>query len=286
MYPLTYPLIGLFVVLFLGYGGSLLPSVVSKVRPNLNVLENPVFKFCNGFAGGIIVAVAFVHSFPEACLDLEEALPGFPYAGLIAMIGALLTFIAEDGIATWLGFTHDHSHDHTHDKQGATKTPEGEEKAGKVKFYTEMYSLLFGLTFHSVFVGFALGLNEEDLGLLIAILCHQFFEGVALGLRILRAGVSRKLHVFLIDSVFALAAPIGVAIGMAVQTSINDNPQTFSIVQGVFNALSAGILVYVGLLHMIVEEVQRVRAKRLHQFLLYLGVALGATFMSILAIWA
>jgi len=98
MYRLTYPLIGLFVVLFLGYGGSLLPAVISKVRPNFNVLDNPVFKLCNGFAGGIIVAVAFVHSYPEACLDLDEAIPGFPYAGLIAMIGALLTFVAESGI--------------------------------------------------------------------------------------------------------------------------------------------------------------------------------------------
>jgi len=192
--------------------------------------------------------------------------------------------------ATWLGIAHDHgehNHNHKHPEKGE-KTPEGtdEEKANKVKFYTEMYSLLFGLTFHSIFVGFALGLNEEDLGLLVAILCHQFFEGVALGLRIVRAGVSRRLHVFIIDSIFALAAPIGVAIGMGIQSSINDNPQTFTIVQGVFNSLSAGILIYVGLLHMIVEEIQRVQNKRLHQFLLYIGIVLGAAFMSILAIWA
>jgi hypothetical protein len=50
---------------------------------------------------------------------------------------------------------------HTH-----SKSAEPDSKL-KIKFFVELYTLLAGVTFHSVFVGFAIGI-EESLSLCIA----------------------------------------------------------------------------------------------------------------------
>jgi zinc transporter ZupT len=190
------------------------------------------------------------------------------------------------------GTGHEKPHAHKHKRRDVEADNSDSDESSEedpdqwIKFYTEMYSLLFGLTFHSFFVGFALGLESEDLGLLIAILAHQFFEAISLGTRVARAGVKRGWQILLIDLIFSLAAPVGTAIGMGVQSTILDQPKTYDIVQGCFNGFSAGILIYVGILHLMVEEMERAANNRFHQFLTYVGIAAGATMMSILAIWA
>lgn len=62
--------------------------------------------------------------------------------------------------------------------------------------------LLFGLTFHSLFVGIALGVAGDDVSLFLAILFHQFFEGLALGARVARANFKSKAHVWILDILY------------------------------------------------------------------------------------
>jgi zinc transporter 1/2/3 len=74
----------------------------------------------------------------------------------------------------------------------------------QIGYYTELYVLLFGLSFHSIFVGIALGISGNDWGLFAAIIFHQFFEGLALGARVARAGFKSKFHIWLLDVVYPL----------------------------------------------------------------------------------
>jgi zinc transporter 1/2/3 len=113
---------------------------------------------------------------------------------------------------------------------------------------------------------------------------HQLFEALAVGIRILRARSDRMIHIVFLEVMFALSCPIGVGIGMAIRTSIN--VESFAVASGVVSSFSAGILIYVGTIHLLVDEVRRASSDRLGMTLVYVGVVLGAALMTVLAIWA
>ncbi len=47
--------------------------------------------------------------------------------------------------------------------------------------------------------------------------------------------------------IYGLTTPIGIAVGLGVRTTYNPESATASIVSGVLDSLSAGILIYTGL---------------------------------------
>jgi len=97
----------------------------------------------------------------------------------------------------------------------------------------------------------------------------------------------KKVHVLLFDVAFALAAPIGTAIGIAIQRAVQRDQFTYSITDGTFQALSGGILIYVGLVHMLKEELERKELERKDlRVAIFLGFLLGAATMAIIGIWA
>ena len=110
------------------------------------------------------------------------------------------------------------------------------------------YMLEFGVTVHSVFIGLAVGTvgDTELTGLLVALCFHQFFEGLALGARLVDANLPSHWHEFLLGTLFSVSAPIGIGIGIGVATSLDPNGETFLLVQGSFDAVCAGILLYIG----------------------------------------
>ena len=77
--------------------------------------------------------------------------------------------------------------------------------------------LLIALSFHSVFEGLAIGLQEnsgELLSIFIAVIVHKAVMAFSLGLNIAQSSLS--LRTFVISNViFSLASPIGVGLGIA-----------------------------------------------------------------------
>ena len=110
------------------------------------------------------------------------------------------------------------------------------------------YMLEFGVTVHSIFIGLAVGVvgDTELTGLLVALSFHQFFEGIALGARLADARLPSHWHEATLAFVFAVSAPLGIGIGIAVASSLDPNSSTFLLVQGSFDAVCAGILLYIG----------------------------------------
>ncbi|KAM9971288.1 hypothetical protein ACTFIW_011265 [Dictyostelium discoideum] len=153
----------------------------------------------------------------------------------------------------------------------------------------EAYLLEFGITVHSVFIGLAVGVVDDSTlkALLVALAFHQFFEGVALGSRIADAKLTSHWHEALLTSIFAVSAPIGIAIGVGVASSLNVNGPTYLIVQGVFDSVCAGILLYIGFSLMIKdfpEDMEELcRGKKYEYFLragLFIGLWVGAAMMA------
>merc|ERR1712098_647936 len=114
-----------------------------------------------------------------------------------------------------------------------------------------------GIVFHSILIGITLNVtpNSYFTTLFIVILFHQMFEGLALGTRIaaLKSSTSFLTKV-LMAGVFTLITPIGMAIGVGVLQHFNGNDPATIVSIGTLDALSAGILLWVGLVEMLAHD--------------------------------
>jgi zinc transporter ZupT len=96
-----------------------------------------------------------------------------------------------------------------------------------------------GILFHSVIIGLTLGITPDDefTTLLIAISFHQFFEGMALGTLIGELGLTVRVKA-LLTMMYPVTTPLGMAIGMAVRTSLDVNSGSYVLTLGIFESLS------------------------------------------------
>lgn len=87
---------------------------------------------------------------------------------------------------------------------------------------------------------------------------------------------------------FALTTPIGIGLGIGISSIYNANSPRALIVEGVLDSISAGILVYMALVDLIAADFlsKRMSCNTRLQVISYLLLFLGATLMSLLAIWA
>jgi zinc transporter 1/2/3 len=98
---------------------------------------------------------------------------------------------------------------------------------------------------HSVLIGLALGVApaSEIVPLLIALTFHQALEGVALGAAAVDAGISRRAYIALV-AVFSMTTPLGAAVGVSVRSVMNPNGAAGLLVQGILDAVCAGVLIF------------------------------------------
>ena len=82
------------------------------------------------------------------------------------------------------------------------------------------------------------------------ILFHQMFEGIALGARLSSMKNSRLIIQLVMALAFALVTPVGMAIGLGVLNSFNGNARGTIVAMGTLDALSAGILLWSGIVDM------------------------------------
>jgi len=110
----------------------------------------------------------------------------------------------------------------------------------------------FGVAVHSVIVGLDFGVStgQTAVTLFAALIFHQFFEGVALGTTISEADFAWWLVMLMVIS-FALETPVGTAIGMGISRAYNPNSVASLVIRGVLDGLSAGILIYTGLVDLL-----------------------------------
>ena len=158
------------------------------------------------------------------------------------------------------------------------------------------YTLEAGIIFHSVFIGIGYGASNDTgvvRSLTIALCFHQAFEGLALGSSFVAAQYS-NLRYALFAAAFVLITPAGVAIGLGVSAAVgyNGNSKPALATEGIFSALSAGILIYtsvVDLLHPLFFEQEGTPAKNMKGWVMpaaMLSAFAGCAAMAVIAIWA
>ena len=122
---------------------------------------------------------------------------------------------------------------------------------------TAIFILEFGVIFHSVFIGLTLAVaGEEFKTLYVVLVFHQTFEGLGLGSRLAEAPwpKSRRWAPYLLGVSYGLSTPIAIAIGLGVRETFSPGSQTHLLVNGVFDSISAGILIYTGLVELMAHE--------------------------------
>ncbi|KAL7135313.1 hypothetical protein ABFS83_11G085200 [Erythranthe nasuta] len=311
---LPLKIIAIVTILISSIIGVCLPLVTQSI-PALSP-ERSLFVIVKAFASGIILATGFMHVLPDSfdmlssdCLK-DNPWHKFPFTGFVAMISAIITLIIDSMATSFYSKKHNsgvvkpesggepvelavveaggggHSHFHGH-HHGAKLEVQG---AQLLRYRVIAMVLELGIIVHSIVIGLSLGASNNTCSIkgLIAALCfHQMFEGMGLGGCILQAEykfIKKAAMAFF----FSVTTPFGIALGLALASTYQENSPRSLITVGLLNASSAGLLIYMALVDLLAADFMgpKLQGSIKLQIKSYIAVLLGAGGMSLMAKWA
>jgi zinc transporter 1/2/3 len=158
---------------------------------------------------------------------------------------------------------------------------------------TAIFILEFGVIFHSIFIGLTLAVSGNEFATLYVVLVfHQTFEGLGLGTRLASAPWPKHKDwtPYAMAVGYAVSTPLAIAVGLAIRTTYAPGSQTALISNGIFDSISAGILIYTGLVELMAHEFMFSETMRKAKLTVVLGafglMCLGAALMALLGKWA
>lgn len=288
--PLRIGLI--FVILVTSAIGVFLPIIATAFTRVTT--QSTIFVILRQFGTGVVLSTAFVHLYTHATLMFaNECLGELKYEGVtsaVVLAGVFLSFLVDYlGVRfiTWKQGRNSAASTSTvvvEDRAGSQDAiPEqkavpspgsdtivsAEENGhghghghglvqGQVDQKLSVAVLEAGIIFHSILIGITLVVAGDSyfLTLFAVIVFHQMFEGIALGTAIAslpthKAGIATKV---IMGSIFALITPIGMAIGIGVLKQWNGNDPNTIVAVGTLDAISAGILLWVGIVELLARD--------------------------------
>ncbi|XP_044506238.1 zinc transporter 8-like isoform X2 [Mangifera indica] len=288
-----------------------LGKTIEALRPEKNI-----FFIIKAFAAGVILSTGFIHVLPDAfenltspCLN-ENPWGKFPFTGFVAMMATIGTLMVDAFATSYYTKFHfskaqpgknagdeemvqqheGHVHVHTHGTHGHAHgaIPSADSELLRHRIISQVLEM--GIVVHSVIIGISLGASESPKTirpLVAALTFHQFFEGMGLGGCIAQAKFKARV-IAVMALFFSLTTPVGIAIGIGISNVYSENSPTALIVEGIFNAASAGILIYMSLVDLLAADFMntKVQTNRRLQIGVNISLLLGVGFMSFLAKWA
>ncbi|WFC94689.1 hypothetical protein MBRA1_001323 [Malassezia brasiliensis] len=161
-----------------------------------------------------------------------------------------------------------------------------------------VFVLEFGVIFHSVIIGLTLATTDWDpedgdkfVVLFPVIVFHQLFEGIGLGSRLsLLPEELGKWMPIILGLAYSIVTPVGMAIGLGLRHTYTSDTPTGYYVTGIFDAFSAGILIYTGLVELLAHDFvfnsEMQKAPLWKVAINMFEVCLGAGIMALLGRWA
>lgn len=151
-----------------------------------------------------------------------------------------------------------------------------------------------GIIFHSIMIGLNLGSVDggEFPTLYIVLVFHQSFEGLGIGARLSAIPWPKEKPSWIpwvLCVAYGLVTPVGIAIGLGVRKTYSDSSFTVNIVSGVLDSISAGILMYTGMVELLARDFifdpHRTRDLKRLTFMV-VTTCLGCGIMALLGKWA
>ncbi|GAA5916755.1 hypothetical protein JCM6882_003047 [Rhodosporidiobolus microsporus] len=322
-YDMDLHIAAVFIVLISSAIGVFLPLCASRYMTK--GLFSKIFFAAKHFGTGIIISTAFVHllyhsfiMFGNACLG---ELVFEPAAAAIAMAGTYVVFTVDFFVMRWLKARGDQrssaaaaanadgpssassdsqsvekaAHAHPPQDFGHNHGPAPNEHTdfASPQAHFDVTILEAGIIFHSIMIGVSLGASggSQWVPLFCAIIFHQMFEGLALGSRIgqLIFKPGHGWRRWVMGGAFTLITPIGVAIGIGVHSAYNPNSGAALLSIGILDSISAGILIYGGIVEMLYHDFmhgQLATARAPKVAAAFFFVFAGSLCMSVLGKWA
>ncbi|XP_020531515.1 zinc transporter 8-like [Amborella trichopoda] len=257
---LSLKLTAIGCILFAGAVGVCIP-IVGRSIPALKPERNPFF-LIKAFAAGVILATGFIHLLPDAfdklvdpCLN-RKPWNKFPFAGFVAMLSALGTLTVDTLATGYYQMVHFQS----------PQVPANGENAERNEADHVHTHGTHGHSHGAVEHGGAETLRHM-------VISQAKFKN--------RATASMALF-------FSITTPVGIAVGIAIASRYHENRRTALIVEGVFNAASAGILIYMSLVDLLAADFMNPKMQSNGKLQSFANAALlfGAGAMSFMAKWA
>ncbi|KAG9408737.1 high-affinity Zn(2+) transporter zrt1 [Aphanomyces cochlioides] len=277
-YDMPLHIAAVFIILGVSLLGSLFPVVsthIACLRKSQSIIA-----LLNSFGFGVVVSTAFIHLIPPAVEIFNNPCLNIGYEGL-GMVFVVVTVLlmqvletelvllvtkpagpvlatdeedAEHGNGALSVFastttptvSNAHGHHHHHASNSGLKDHSDARKKLNVLIFE------IGVAVHSVIVGLELGVatGSSFTTLLTAICFHQFFEGIAVGSSAVSAFSTVRSSI-LTAIVFSLSTPIGIAIGIGVNSSYSETSVTSLWVRGTLDAVAGGVLIYTSIVELL-----------------------------------
>lgn len=129
------------------------------------------------------------------------------------------------------------------------------------------FVLLIALMVHALIEGLALGLTRDSkavVNLIIAMTIHKVCASISLGISLSKnTRDENKCSAFYLMAMFSLATPVGIAIGLGLQSSS-------SLVEIIFNSFAAGTFIYIAASDILIKEFEVKDRKKCYQLIFFI----------------
>ncbi|KAK9321580.1 Zinc/iron permease [Lipomyces orientalis] len=264
---------------------------------------------------------------PQTCVGMTKGWASYSWPPAIALVSVmmifLLDFAAERYVEVKYGFSHsdvdvehrvvEHQqegpadgeskpHQHSDSVFQSDKAAETDieieslqERIDTHLFREQIAAFLileFGVIVHSVIIGLNLGVVGDEFATLYPVIVfHQAFEGLGIGARMSAIPFPKRYWwlPWTLCVAYGLTTPIAIAIGLGVRTTYSGGSFTANIVSGILDSMSAGILIYTGLVELLARDfLFNPRRTKDNNQLIFMIVSLiaGAGIMALLGKWA
>ncbi|KAJ5511174.1 hypothetical protein LT330_006140 [Penicillium expansum] len=312
----------IFVIMIVSSAATFFP-VLAQRAPRLRI-PIYVYLFAKYFGAGVIIATAFIHLLdpaygeigPNTCVGMTGHWADYSWCPAIVLASLMGVFLMDFGAERWVELKYGICREdpepmmatggearrvdsrvsarHTDDKQVKEIESQTSELAIERSVKQQLAALLileFGVIFHSVIIGLNLGVAGDEFVTLYPVLVfHQSFEGLGIGARMSSIPFKKGSWLpWFLCSAYGLTTPISIAIGLGLRTTYNPGSFTANVVSGVLDSISAGILVYTGLVELLARDFlfdpHRTQDNKRLAFMV-VTMLLGAGIMALLGKWA
>ena len=313
----------IFVIFAVSTAVAFFPVIAKRV-PRLKI-PLYVYLFARYFGTSVIIATAFVHLLdpayseigPNSCVGMTGHRAEYSWPPAIVLTSTVVVFLMDFGAELYVeakyGIQNEpmldivqETHIHRASEEGQTtslKTKQdstwdtqdfSDSAAAERSFRQQIAALLileFGVIFHSVIIDLNLGVVGSEFTTLYPVLVfHQSFEGLGIGARMSAIPFKRSSWLpWILCMLYGLTTPISIAIGLGLRTTYDPNSNTANIVSGLLDSISAGILIYTGLVELLARDFLtdpcRTNNKKRLAFMTACTV-LGAGIMALIGKWA
>ncbi|THW72530.1 ZIP zinc/iron transport family [Aureobasidium pullulans] len=276
----------LFVILIVSTAVTFFPVAAKRVR----WLKIPlyVYLFARYFGAGVIVATAFIHLLdpayseigPQTCVGMTGGWAQYSWPPAIVLVSVTVIFLLDLGAERYVEAKYGVHHHQgnlediatgralerkaTEPYQAMSEETVDLEKSTLIQenaFQTQFAAFLvleFGVIFHSVVIGLNLGVVGSEFNTLYPVLVfHQSFEGLGIGARMSAIPFPARYKNWLpwfLCTAYGLTTPIAIAIGLGLRTTYDPNSFTANVVSGILDSISAGILIFTGLVELLARD--------------------------------